>query len=229
MRRMTKRGVTGYGLLGLMAILVSTAVAWSCVLWAPMAGSRPLSEAEATEIMVRRLDAKQFTATPAGIVNSGLGWRFVFAVDASILEPSPARPRSTATGGGGGNRANITFQRVPGNAEDKYVQIVLAGWPASCYQGTTKVFGQSLTRDGLFEPPELASALAVKPWRLVPLYPRWSGLAVNTIFYGAIFWLAIPGPKLLRRALRRRRGQCPGCGYDLAHHDHETCPECGAG
>lgn len=230
MGRMTKRGVTGYGLLGLMAILVSTAVAWGCVLWAPMTTSRPLSEAEAAEIMVRQLDAKRFIATPGGIKNSGPGWMFVFAVDAMMPDPPQAQPRYAATDtnrGGGGNRGANAFTRVPGNPEDKYVQIVLAGWPASCYQGaTTKVFGQSRTHHGLYEPPEL---LGVKPRRVVPLHPRWTGLAVDTIFYGAIFWLAIPGPKLLRRVLRRRRGQCPDCGYDLAHHEHATCPECGAG
>jgi len=227
---MTTRGVTRYGLLAVTAVLFSTAVAWSCVLWAPMAASRPLSEAEAAELIVGHLDDERFIATPDGLEHTGLGWRLVFVVDGSMAE-SPPRPRlrSTTTVAGGGGPGSRAFLRVPASARDKYVQIVLAGWPASCYQGTTEFFSQSLTRHGLFEPPELASDLGVKPRRLVPLYPRWTGLAVNSIFYGAIFWLAVPGPKLLRRVLRRRRGQCAGCGYDLTHHEHETCPECGAG
>ena len=228
MRRMTTRGVTRYGLLALMAIMVSTAIAWSCVLWAPMTTSRPLSETEAAEIMVRQLDARRFIATPEGIENSGLGWMFIFAVDATIPEPPPTPSAGTAIGRGG-NRLNNAFAPLPGNAENKYVQIVLAGWPLSCYQGATKVFGQSRTLHGLYEPSEFVSSLGIKPRRLVPLHPRWTGLAANTIFYGAIFWLAVPGPKLLRRILRRRRGQCLDCGYDLAHHEHDTCPECGTG
>ncbi len=40
--------------------------------------------------------------------------------------------------------------------------------------------------------------------------------------------LLIPGPFVLRRLIRQRRGLCPACGYDLKHAEHESCPECGA-
>ncbi len=62
---------------------------------------------------------------------------------------------------------------------------------------------------------------------LLPLCPAWPGFAVNTVFYAAILWLVIPGPFALRRFLRRKRGLCVACGYDLRHADHEACPECG--
>ncbi len=71
------------------------------------------------------------------------------------------------------------------------------------------------------------------PWRRpgdelpLPLKPLWPGFAINTIFYAAILWLLIPGPCALRRLVRRRRGLCPACGYDLGHAEHDTCPECG--
>ena len=65
--------------------------------------------------------------------------------------------------------------------------------------------------------------------RALPLRPIWPGFAVNTIFYAAILWLLVLGPFVLRRYLRRRRGLCPACGYDLKHAEHESCPECGAG
>jgi hypothetical protein len=63
--------------------------------------------------------------------------------------------------------------------------------------------------------------------RALPLRPIPGGFAVNTVFYAAVLWLLIPGPFVLRRLLRRRRGFCPACGYDLKHAQHETCPECG--
>ncbi len=63
--------------------------------------------------------------------------------------------------------------------------------------------------------------------RVLPLRPIWPGFAVNAIFYAAILWLLIPGPFALRRLVRRRRGLCPACGYDLRHGEHEACPECG--
>ena len=63
--------------------------------------------------------------------------------------------------------------------------------------------------------------------RVIPLAPIWPGFAANTFFYAAIIWLLIPGPFALHRLIRRRRGLCPACGYDLRHGEHEACPECG--
>jgi hypothetical protein len=65
--------------------------------------------------------------------------------------------------------------------------------------------------------------------RGLPLKPLWPGFAANTVLYAAILWLLIPGPFALRRLIRRGRGRCPACGYDLKHAAHESCPECGAG
>ena len=62
---------------------------------------------------------------------------------------------------------------------------------------------------------------------VLPLRPIWRGFTVNTLFYAAILWLLIPGPFALRRLIRRRRGLCPACAYDLRHAEHEACPECG--
>ncbi len=62
---------------------------------------------------------------------------------------------------------------------------------------------------------------------LLPLRPIWTSFAVNTFFYAAVLWLLIPGPFALHRLIRRRRGLCLACGYDLRHAEHEACPECG--
>jgi hypothetical protein len=67
-------------------------------------------------------------------------------------------------------------------------------------------------------------------WRRFPLLPRWPGFIVNTLFYGALLWLLIPGPFVLRRVIRIKRGLCPKCGYDLRRAAPEAgigCPECG--
>ena len=64
--------------------------------------------------------------------------------------------------------------------------------------------------------------------RALPLRPIWPGFAINTIFYGAILWPLIGGPFVLRRHIRRKRGLCLTCGYDLRHAEHDVCPECGA-
>ncbi len=59
----------------------------------------------------------------------------------------------------------------------------------------------------------------------LPLRPVWSGFAVNTFFYAAVLWLLIPGPFVLRRLIRMKRGRCVKCGYPMGESD--VCTECG--
>ncbi len=61
--------------------------------------------------------------------------------------------------------------------------------------------------------------------RLLPFRPSAAGFAVNTLFYAAVLWLLIPGPFVLRRVVRRRRGLCVKCGYPVGETD--VCSECG--
>ena len=63
----------------------------------------------------------------------------------------------------------------------------------------------------------------------LPYRVLWPGFAVNTIFYAAVLWLLAFGPFAARRIIRRKRGRCIQCGYDLRHAPHDACPECGAG
>ena len=62
---------------------------------------------------------------------------------------------------------------------------------------------------------------------VLPLIPIWPGFAINMIFYATILWLLTLGPFTTRRMIRRQRGRCIKCGYDLSHAEHEACPECG--
>jgi hypothetical protein len=71
--------------------------------------------------------------------------------------------------------------------------------------------------------------LATQPGAMVwiPLKPIEFGFAVDAVFYAVILnaaiWL-VPGSV---RAMRRTRGRCDGCGYDLAGVPSGMCPECG--
>lgn len=67
--------------------------------------------------------------------------------------------------------------------------------------------------------------------RVIPLAPIWLGFTVDALFYGAawgVLLALVVGPGALRRALRRRRGRCLRCAYDLRGIPEGACPECGA-
>ena len=57
--------------------------------------------------------------------------------------------------------------------------------------------------------------------------PLWTGFLANVIFYAAILWLLSLTPYALRRSIRRKRGHCINCGYDLRGDLSSGCPECG--
>lgn len=108
------------------------------------------------------------------------------------------------------------------------------GWPWVCawYQVVGRVRGLTSTgaevRGGhvLRGTP---SPVGDSPGRVLPLRPAWQGLIGNTLVF-ALAWqallLAVPAA---RSALRRRRGLCPACAYDLRGTPAGSpCPECGA-
>ncbi len=74
----------------------------------------------------------------------------------------------------------------------------------------------------------------INPWiadneqvfNFIPYRPIWLGFALNTLFYAAILWIPF-APFALRHVLRRRRGACLQCGYDLRGTSGSVCPECG--
>lgn len=73
------------------------------------------------------------------------------------------------------------------------------------------------------------NARATGSFIVLPLRPIWSGLVLNSVAFAGFWWAALAGPSAARRNLRRRRGRCLACGYDLRDIPREQpCPECGA-
>ncbi|MCZ6850308.1 MAG: hypothetical protein O7F17_01560 [Planctomycetota bacterium] len=150
------------------------------------------------------------------------------------------------------DQADINEARTwqPGKPGVCYLTVIDAGWPFYALEGSRwrrdddRWGGKRITTIRLLDGAINIDMNPVQPqWtlrsapiqvtglsqkRLLPLRPIWAGFAVNTIFYAAILWLIIPGPFALRRHLRRKRGLCVACGYDLRHAEHDACPECGA-
>lgn len=61
--------------------------------------------------------------------------------------------------------------------------------------------------------------------RILPLQPVWSGLVINTVLYVSM-WFTLFSLRDIRSILRRRRGQCVHCRYQLLP-EQTRCSECG--
>lgn len=62
----------------------------------------------------------------------------------------------------------------------------------------------------------------------LPIYILPLGFTFNTLFYAAAWFIPLFGIRAARRSLRRRRGLCTRCAYDLnGLAPGAACPECG--
>ncbi len=117
-----------------------------------------------------------------------------------------------------------------------------AGWPAVAMRTRYDVEWRRVAglhplqpsiriTEGILLTPKAAARRAdlLYTTKALPLRPIWPGFAINTLFYAAILWLLTLGTFTARRMIRRKRGRCIKCGYDLrGTSGGEVCPECGA-
>ena len=121
-----------------------------------------------------------------------------------------------------------------------------AGWPLRCMTGSLRyeTWWSDSARSG--QRYDLRSLLILGQWSItseaeleslspveildrarVPLGPMPLPFLTNGVLYAAILWLLWSTPFATRRLIRKRRGRCIRCGYDLGHAEHDVCPECG--
>ncbi len=126
------------------------------------------------------------------------------------------------------------------------------GWPWRCFRGEHWIswrpgppaprqvpLGERIIElPGLAtDPPTPPPERLVRTWHFtlhgtwegyIPLEPMWGGLGANVAAWSGLWLLLLEMPRAARHALRRRRGRCTRCGYDLRGLDLSTlCPECG--
>lgn len=98
-------------------------------------------------------------------------------------------------------------------------------WPALAYV-CTRDDADVLT-------PEPGSALVLRKTTIastrgvLPLIVLGSGFVADTAVLAACTLSLLVAPSLIRSRVRRRRGHCPRCAYDLLADFTSGCPECG--
>ncbi len=114
---------------------------------------------------------------------------------------------------------------VSGSAQHRMLTVRDVGMPMRCHRYVTRFnVIESLVGEGLPErSPSLEEWLRDQLAMILPL-----GFLINTVFYAMILWLLCAAPFTARRLIRKRRGRCVRCGYDLRHAEHDVCPECGS-
>jgi len=113
--------------------------------------------------------------------------------------------------------------------EDRYN--LAYGWPMLSLWYEAIDFDDELVKVGCFQlgaPDDLS--------RCLPFQPIWPGFVIDTLFYAATWFGVFFGFASAKRAIRRKRGRCPRCGYDLRGGvrveppaTSPGCPECGWG
>jgi hypothetical protein len=98
-----------------------------------------------------------------------------------------------------------------------------ARWPASVPDSASNWHGAVQAPEFLGGQP-IPGWFSGAPWFPLPYAVRPLAFAASTLFWLAV--LVTPGIAFRtgRRAIRRRRGRCGGCGYDV--RGLEKCPEC---
>ncbi len=193
----------------LAGAVVNVAVAWGCTILA--------ESAQFDALLTARVRRQHFEAgKPPDRLESAASW---------------------VEGAFRGAGVVVVVVRPPGEGP---VRLHRAGWPARALEGreTISPSGDPSYRWGMPIPNKISLALEFprgsgKPIvktvsGLLPMRPIWVwGFLLNTAFYALALALPIGMWWSLRRLVRRRRGLCVVCSYDLRYGEHDACPECG--
>ena len=121
------------------------------------------------------------------------------------------------------------------NRQFEWLTVEGSGWPCRALSASfhTQVrpnltIGVTVERGILLDPlPTGFEVGAAYNLRMLPTQPLWRGFAINWALYAFILFGILALPVALKRSVRRRRGRCLECGYDLRSDYQGGCPECG--
>ena len=102
------------------------------------------------------------------------------------------------------------------------IQIVELGWPMRCMAGEQWKEGYS-SSNILKGKSGMLQAFGYQ-W---PNRVLWIGMIINVLFYCVVIALPIFSWNYIRSTLRKKRGYCLKCSYDLRGDYSAGGPECG--
>ncbi len=224
-----KRRLTKLAVFLLLGAIVNVAVAWGCAAWVDSSQSGMSNK---FAVM----------ATPQDFFWIGRreSARGAERVHSQRLARGPFNPTETATSPLDliPSWSTISHEIDLGPPEAFDIQIQDArGWPMLSMRCT---FLRTGAKPGLITGREVVGGYELPPrsWtrglisgtklRALPYIPIPFGFVVNTLSYAAFIGISITGASAGRRVIRRKRGHCINCGYDLRGAEHEVCPECGS-
>lgn len=178
--------------------LASIVLAWVCAIWSPVTNPTEVSRPGSDHPLAQALLQYDDFDTFTVHRASGFGWQRERIV--------ARRPTIPGTHG--------TLHRVG------------AGWPLHCMEGHWRRFEGHAGDEYIAQLPEWPGVQRNASPR-IPLRPMWAAVLLNAVLLGLPLHLAFAYYGM-RRTLRRRRGQCVHCGYDLRNSPQQRCSECGA-
>ena len=183
-----------------LGVIVSIAAAWACAVWSPQnefGSSERITAPESWPSYLRpcnwpspdRAERLADQGPGVSIIDISGG---VFHVSGDMLEEERPTPYTSL---------HVYRFGLPARALQ---------WHGHSALGPHAPLLTSRARDaaGLRRGLEIPAFLPVTgehASRRLPVTPIWSGLIINTVFYGAILWLLIRGPFVLRRRIRMKR------------------------
>ena len=190
----------GCWMMGFLGCAIASIVlAWGCAIWSPVSAQTGILRHSLNDPLSREMVQHGEFDSFTYMSWRGFGWQ-----RERVVGGRPTVPRSTGS-----------------------LQRLRAGWPLLCMEGTRwRLDGQDVEYS-LARLPNWSSVERHGLTRL-PLRPNWSALLLNAILLGLPVHIAFASWGI-RRVLRKRRGLCMRCGYDLrgAVGPDAVCPECG--
>jgi hypothetical protein len=223
-----------------LGVLTTIIVAWTCALLVTpqiMRSNAPWYGVG----YVEREDVRWWFGRKQGFGSIEMNWSAVHLSPAS--QPSPTNPNAKLF-----PYWSVHDRFIPERlSDDAQYQIEFIeearGWPLVALRSwrkvhTTGVVGNAtgalqylMMRNTL----DQAGRVELRGWmkrspvddRSLPLLPVWPGFLADTAIFTAAWFALLASPHMLRGGVRRLRGRCPRCAYQLRGGLAGGCPECG--